>query len=260
MEIDALIREAGRIVVVTGAGISVASGLPTFRGDEPDAIWSRDVTEIATRHWFTRHPVEWWQWFLRAFEKVPTAEPNAAHRALAELERWQIERGRKFLVVTQNIDTLHEQAGSRELVKVHGTWDRVRCTREGCGYAAPEGSLPLDRDALDRFLDDPRVENLPRCPDCSAVLRAHALLFDEYYDEHVDYDYVRVCEGLLLADLVLFVGTSFSVGVTELAVRTAQGRGIPTVSIDPVGTPPRGVTAIRDPAEVVLPEIVARLG
>ena len=125
------LRDVGRglLVVITGAGVSAASGLATFRGPEPEAIWSRDVLEMGTRDYFQRDPVDWWQWFLDRFGGILDVKPNAAHRALADLERWQSGRGGDFLLITQNIDTLHEQAGSQALVKVHGSADRVRCSR-----------------------------------------------------------------------------------------------------------------------------------
>src|SRR5690349_18291587 len=114
----------GLVVAVTGAGVSAASGLPTFRGTDPGAIWSRDVTEVGTFRYFQRDPVAWWRWFADRFSGLTAARPNAGHRALAALERWQAgepggasgsgnpgrQRG-DFLLITQNIDSLHEDAG-----------------------------------------------------------------------------------------------------------------------------------------------------
>lgn len=250
----------GLLLVVTGAGVSAASGLPLFRGAEPDAIWNRDVTEIGTVRYFERDPVGWWRWFLRSFEGLLDATPNAAHSALATLERWQTGRGGDFLLVTQNIDTLHEQAGSRRLVKVHGSADRVRCSRSGCALAAPSGSLTASEADFAAFLRQPGRDSLPRCPRCGALLRAHALLFDEYYDEHFDYGFDRVREALDRMALALFVGTSFSVGVTDLVLRTALGWRLPVISIDPAAPPPApGVRAVRSPAEEILPAVCRAL-
>jgi NAD-dependent deacetylase len=259
---DAL-RKAGTglVVVVTGAGVSAASGLPLFRGTDPGAIWNRDVTEIGTFHFFQRDPVAWWQWFLRSFEGLLDARPNPAHHALAALECWQVERGGDFLLVTQNVDTLHEQAGSQRLVKVHGTADRVRCSRPGCPLGAPAGSLPASEADFAPFLADPRRENLPRCPRCGSLLRAHALLFDEYYDEHADYGFSRVRGAMERMALALFAGTSFSVGVTELVLREALGWRLPVVSIDPAAPPPvPGITGVQAAAEEVLPAACSDLG
>lgn len=252
---------SGLILVVTGAGVSAASGLPLFRGTDPDAVWNRDVTEIGTVRYFARDPVGWWQWFLRSFEGVLDAQPNPAHRAIAALERWQVGRGGDLLLVTQNVDTLHEQAGSQRMVKVHGTIDRVRCSRAGCPLGAPGGSLPASEADFSAFRERPARESLPRCPRCGALLRAHALLFDEYYDEHVDYGFGRVRNAVERMALALFAGTSFSVGVTDLVLREALGWRTPVVSIDPAASPPvPGIRGVRAAAEHILPEVCRELG
>ncbi len=255
------LREVGEglLLVVTGAGVSAASGLATFRGPEPDAIWTRDVLEMGTRAYFERDPVDWWRWFLARFGGILDVEPNAAHRALADLEQWHRKRGGDFLLVTQNIDVLHEKAGSENLVKVHGSADRLRCSRPGCRYGAPSGSLALDRADLELLHGDPRPEHLPRCPECDALLRAHALLFDEYYHEHEDYGWERVQRAVKRAHTLLFVGTSFAVGVTELALRSGWMRGVPALSVDPTAEPPAGVAGLRHPAEALLPAVAERL-
>lgn len=258
------LERAGRglLLVVTGAGVSAPSGLATFRGTDPGAIWNRDVTEIATCRFFERDPVSWWRWFLERFGAVLDAEPNPAHRALAALETWQTGRGGDFLLVTQNVDVLHERAGSRRLVKVHGTVDRVRCSRPGCRLGAPAGSLPHAEADFSAFLADPKREHLPCCPDCGALLRAHALLFDELYDEHRDYRFGEVRQALERMALVLFVGTSFSVGVTDVILREALGWRVPVVSIDPgaADPPSRQVLTLRAPAEEILPAACRALG
>jgi NAD-dependent SIR2 family protein deacetylase len=253
--------DRGLILAVTGAGVSAASGLPTFRGTDPGAIWANDDLEAGTFRYFRRDPVAWWQWYLDRFAGLSRARPNAAHRALAGLERWQSGRGGDFLLVTQNIDTLHEQAGSRRLIKVHGSSDRLRCSRPGCRLGAPAGSLPASEDDLAPFVSAPGHGTLPRCPECDALLRPHALLFDEYYEEHVDYGYAEVQRSVERMALALFVGTSFAVGVTDLVLREALGWRTPVFSIDPAAAPPApGVTALRAPAEELLPAVCRELG
>jgi NAD-dependent deacetylase len=254
--------ERGLILVVTGAGVSLASGIPTFRGSDPDAVWKRDVTELGTVDYFRRDPVGSWRWYLERFETVLAARPNPAHQALAALERWQLGRGGRFLLVTQNIDSLHEQAGSRELVKVHGSAARVRCSRDGCRYGSPAGSLPRPADAIAAFLAAPSAATLPRCPECGGWLRQHVLWFDEYYDGHQDYQWRRVMEATDRAHLVLFVGTSFSVGVTDLALRAAVLGGVPAFSIDPGRTMVAASGLEQFPArgEELLPAVCRQLG
>jgi NAD-dependent deacetylase len=249
----AALGAARRIVIVTGAGISAASGLPTFRGNDPDAIWSKDVTEVATAAYFHADPVGWWRWFDRVFAGVLDAEPNEAHRAIARIEDIVTSRGAEFLLVTQNVDLLHERAGSRRMVKIHGTADRLRCARRGCVHGEPEGSLPLAPAAFEAFRKLPSLESVPRCPSCSGLVRAHALLFDEYYTAHNDYAFERVASALDSADLMIFAGTSFSVGITALAVEAGRARSVRMLSIDPFGRPPRPVEHLEAAAESVLP-------
>ena len=260
--VESLRAIAGPLLVVTGAGISQASGIPTFRGPEPEAVWKQSDQEKATFGYFLRDPVGQWLWYLRRFRTLEAAEPNPAHRALAALERWQQGRGGEFLLVTQNIDTLHEQAGSSRIIKVHGTSDRLRCSSDGCAMGAPEGSLPRADVDLEHFRQSPSTDSLPRCPDCGAILRAHVLFFDEYYQEHHDYRFDEVVAAADSAAVVLFVGTSFSVGVTDLVLRAAARMGSPCFSVDPNSQPrvqPSGVTAISAPAETLLPEVCERL-
>lgn len=252
----------GCLLVVTGAGISLASGIPTFRGSDPDAVWSKDVTELGTVDYFRRDPVGSWSWYLRRFELVFKAAPNPAHHALVALERWQVARGGEFLLVTQNVDTLHDQAGSQALVHVHGRADRFRCTGNGCLHAAPKGSVPRDEAQVATFLADPCLATVPRCPACGALLRQHVLWFDEYYSGHRDYEIERVLRAAKHAHVVVFVGTSFSVGVTDMILESALARGAHVFSIDPAAVhalPHRRVQPITTPAELALPALVAAL-
>jgi NAD-dependent deacetylase len=259
---DVLARVRGYLVVVTGAGVSLASGIPTFRGTDPGAVWSNDIMELGTFRYFRQDPVASWSWYLGRFDMVLGTRPNPAHHAIAALERWQLARGGRFLLVTQNVDVLHERAGSRVLVKVHGSADRVRCATTGCRHGAPAGSLLRAEVDMATFLANPGPQTLPRCVACGDVLRPHVLWFDEYYTEHQDFQWDRVVEAAETMDAALFVGTSFAVGVTELLLRGALGRGVPVLSIDPGGTAPPypGITVVPSAAERVLPEVCANLG
>jgi NAD-dependent SIR2 family protein deacetylase len=250
------IRASERLFVLTGAGMGLASGIPTFRGTDPDAVWAKDVTELGTFRYFRADPVGSWRWYRSRFSSIEGAQPNAGHHALVALETWQAERGREMLLVTQNIDTLHRRAGSRNLVEVHGRADRVRCPLTGCFNGAPRGSL--DRASVDfsTFDATPSLANLPRCPRCHEILRPHVLWFDEYYGEHVDYGFDRVIQGLRRADLVLCVGTSFSVGVTAAALESRA----PKWTIDVAGSAvPPGVRLLTGAQEAVLPAVIEAL-
>jgi NAD-dependent protein deacetylase/lipoamidase len=229
---DAIAAESGLLLVLTGAGISLASGIPTFRGSDPDAIWTRDVTELATLEYFQRDPAGSWRWYRQRFASAAGAKPNAAHVALAAIERWRADRRQDFSLVTQNIDTLHEQAGSTRLAKVHGSADRTRCSRARCERAAA-GTVALADLDFRAFERDPRPDTVPRCAACGGLMRPHVLWFDELYTSHDDFAWPAVVDAADRARLVLAIGTSFSVGVTDYVVQGARRRGVPVVVVDP---------------------------
>jgi NAD-dependent deacetylase len=259
--VEAIGAERGLIVTLTGAGISLASGIPTFRGSDPGAIWARDITELATLHYFSSDPAGSWLWYRKRFLGILAARPNPAHRALVSLERWQAARRGDFLLVTQNIDTLHERAGSRRLVKVHGSADRCRCSDPSCRLGAVE-SLPLDSVDFTDFDRDPRVEAIPQCPSCGAIVRPHVLWFDEYYTSHADYQWHFVDAAAERIRLLLCVGTSLAVGVTSFLQAAAARAGVPVFLVDPGERPHeahRSIVHIRAKAEDLLPEMCRAL-
>ncbi|MFP2923674.1 SIR2 family NAD-dependent protein deacylase [Pyxidicoccus sp. 3LG] len=249
-----------KTVVVTGAGVSLASGIPTFRGSDPGAVWANDVTEKGTRAYFKREPHESWLWYLKRFELARGAKPNDAHRALVGWEQWQERNQRDFLLVTQNVDTLHEQAGSRALVKVHGSLDQARCTRIHCTQGPPRGTIPMAELDFGPLHANPDPETVPRCPVCKSKLRPHVLWFDELYNEHASYQFDHVMRRAKWATLVVFIGTSFSVGITELVSERAWLNGAQVFSIDPSGNSPSpSIRVVAARAEEVLPRMVAAL-
>ncbi len=259
--IDALAAERGLVLVLTGAGVSLASGIPTFRGTDEGAVWTRDVTELGTYRFFRRAPVRSWQWYRQRFRTALGAKPNAAHFAIAQLERWHRGRGGQFLLVTQNLDTLHEQAGSVEVVKVHGSADRARCSSTKCPSGSMETVAVADLDFA-AFEREPRVEAIPRCPRCHSLLRPHILWFDERYSGHVDYRWSTVIQACDRIGLVLAVGTSFSVGVTELVGLAASKRRAPMFIVDPSaasGLPDLRAVHLREKAEELLPLVAETL-
>jgi NAD-dependent deacetylase len=253
---------AGRVVVLTGAGISAESGIPTFRGHE--GIWvvgSRNYMpqEMATRAMFARAPEEVWRWYLYRFGVCRHAAPNAGHRALVELEQ---ALGDRFTLVTQNIDGLHRRAGSRRVFCIHGDAQWVRCADE-CGTGLVELPDMGVRGKDDRFTSADR--DRLTCERCGAWLRPHVLWFDEYYDEE-HYRADSAMAAAEAADLLLVVGTSGATNLPMQIGRVALARGIAVVDVNPDENPfaelaqrvPRGFFA-RGSAVERLPEIVRAL-
>jgi NAD-dependent protein deacetylase/lipoamidase len=201
-----LVRSRQPCVVLTGAGISTESGIPDFRS--PGGIWAQyDPMEYATIDAFRRDPVKVWEFYALRFELLTTAEPNAGHLALAELER----RGLVTAVVTQNIDGLHERAGSREVVEVHGSIRSAGCLE--CGT----------RVSLEEVVAALRDAPAPPCPQCGAVLKPDVVMFGELLPvTAID----RAIELARQAGLLLVVGSSLEVHpVAGLPVETVTSGG-----------------------------------
>ena len=190
-DLATLVATAGRTWVLTGAGISTESGLPDYRG--PSGMWrNRSFAELASIEALRREPVEFWDFYRMRLDHLGAAEPNAAHRAIARLEAaGAIER-----VVTQNVDGLHQLAGSRDVLELHGSLRVARC--RSCGI-----ELPID-EARARWADDP--EALPRC-DCGVVLGPGVVLFGEALPLAIETAF----ELAEQADVVLALGTSLEV-------------------------------------------------
>jgi NAD-dependent deacetylase len=254
------LREGGATLVLTGAGISLASGIPTFRGSDAGAVWASTVMARATLQHFVRDPADTWTWYRERHAQVLAARPNPAHRALVDLERWHTARGGRFQLVTQNIDLLHEAAGSRAPTKVHGSIDRARCANAAC----PESEDTVPAASLDFAAFDarPDAETVPRCHACGDLMRPHVLWFDEHYGSHPDYRWPDVLEACDTMRLAIAIGTSFSVGVTDLIAGEARRRGVPLFVIDPEGASVAGrrVVGLRDKAEELLPRVCTLVG
>ena len=242
------------VLFVTGAGISVASGIAPFRGSDPGAVWNQDVTEMGTFRFFQRDPVAQWSWYLDRFSKVRGALPNPAHLALVELE----QRLHDMTIITQNIDGLHRAAGSKSVIEVHGKARYLRCSVRGCGEQFNvQGLVPWRDEMFEGFRASPSLSTVPRCEECNSILRPHVLWFDENYQSHDDYGLESVVRAANMMTCLVFIGTSFSVGITEMLYESGIEGEVPIFLIDPVPAPcMEGVTHYAAKAEEFLPELI----
>jgi NAD-dependent deacetylase len=205
--------------VLTGAGISTESGIPDFRS--PSGIWAQyDPMEYATIDAFRRDPVKVWEFYLQRLGVLARAEPNEGHRALAELER----RGFVRAVVTQNIDGLHQRAGSQNVIEVHGSIRTASCLE--CGER-----VPLEP-----------VTEAPRCPRCGAILKPDVVMFGELLPlDAID----RAIELAQQAGLLLVVGSSLEVyPVAGLPQETVSAGGALAI-VNRTPTPFDGLASVK---------------
>jgi NAD-dependent deacetylase len=234
------VAKARSIVVLTGAGISAESGIPTFR-DAMTGLWSRFRPEdLATPEAFLRDPKTVWDWYAWRRERAAEARPNAGHEALAAMEAAILARGGRFVLVTQNVDGLHAAAGSRRIVELHGSIRRVKCFARGhpAERWASEGAVP------------------PACGQCGSPLRPDVVWFGEMLPAGAledALDAAREC------DLFLSVGTSGLVEPAASLPFTALERGAIVVEVNPDRTPlsPHADAVLAGPAGVILPQVVA---
>ena len=230
-----VLRAAGRVAALTGSGISAESGVPTFR-DAQTGLWARyDPQELATPEAFARNPRLVWEWYEWRCDLVGSAEPNPGHRALVELEH----RAPHFTLITQNVDGLHQTAGSRAVIELHGNIRRTRCSQEGIIVEEYGDGSP------------------PRCPRCGAFLRPDVVWFGEMLPAgtlELASEAARGC------DLFLSIGTSSLVYPAAGLPYEALESGATVVEINPSETPltPRVHFALRGRAGEVLPELLAR--
>ncbi len=207
----------GNLVALTGAGISADSGIPTFRGK--DGLWNRyRPEELATPQAFAKDPELVWKWYAWRMERVFTARPNPAHQALAIME----EKGLLKAVITQNVDNLHERAGSRNVIHLHGRIDEMRCLECGrvVGVTEPPKTLP------------------PFC-ECGGMMRPNVVWFGESLPERELELAMSLCEE----NSVLVIGTSAVVYPAAYLPHHAKRSGKEVIEINPDVTP---VTEIAD--------------
>jgi NAD-dependent deacetylase len=238
-----LVRRAKRSVVLTGAGISTPSGIPDFRS-EGVGLWSRDEPmEVASLSTFRTSPERFFHWFHPLASQIVHAEPNAAHAALAEIER----AGCLQTIVTQNIDALHQKAGSQHVVEIHGTWRTLSCTQ-----------------CFRQFESEPYLQpyiehgTIPRCPVCNGILKPDVILFGEQLPQSAWLEAQRAARH---CDLMLVAGSSLEVLPVAGLPMQALDRGAHLIIINntPTYLNVRADVAILEDVATILPEIAKRI-
>jgi NAD-dependent protein deacetylase/lipoamidase len=231
-QIAAALAGGGLCVFLTGAGISAESGVPTFRGK--DGYWvvgSRNyhAQELATRAAFSTMPEAVWGWYLHRLRICNAALPNAAHRAIAEVAAPLADR---FLLITQNVDGLHERAGTPvdRSYEIHGNISLMRCSR-GC-----KGLSPVPSSTIDASASPAHLRATLRCSACGAWARPHVLWFDELYDEPL-FRFESSLAAIERASLLVVVGTTGGTNLPAKIGDRAARRGVPIVVINPEPNP-----------------------
>lgn len=216
-ELQSIFDRARSVAVLTGAGVSAESGVPTFRGGGGSEIWTwrgRPVTELSSAELMAADPKLVWEWFDYRRGLLTSIAPNPGHTALAEWER----RFEDFTLITQNIDDLHRAAGSANVLELHGNIWRARCLRCASSFEARE--CPLE-------------ENPPRCSVCGGPARPDVVLFGELLPDGI---FERAEEAAARADLFFVIGTSAVVFPAAGLPITAKRSGARVIEINPETT------------------------
>lgn len=235
------LRTRERVVVLTGAGVSAESGIPTFR-EAQSGMWARfRPEELATPQAFRRNPGRVWAWYQWRRNLIADAAPNPAHRAIAEMEQHLSH----FTLITQNVDGLHSQAGSTAPIELHGNITRNRCFEEG--------TIVKSGEEIASNSDDP-----PRCPRCGAFVRPDVVWFGESLPAHAMDAALKATHR---AQAFFCVGTSALVHPAAALPYAAIERGALTVEVNPQETPVSSLAdyVLRGPAGEVLPELVSKV-
>ncbi len=238
-----LFRQAKRAVVLTGAGISTPSNIPDFRS-AGTGLWSRDEPmEVASQNTFRAAPEKFYNWFRPLARHIFLAQPNPAHVALAELER----AGHLHSIVTQNIDTLHQKAGSRHVIEMHGTMATLSCTE--CYHKADANVFLTD------FIENGTI---PRCPLCHAILKPDVILFGEQLPQKA---WLEAQQEARRCDLMLVAGSSLEVLPVAGLPMQALDRGAHLVIVNntPTYIDVRADAVLMEDVAQVLPAITERV-
>ncbi|MBI3162711.1 MAG: NAD-dependent deacylase [Chloroflexi bacterium] len=238
-----LFRQSKHAVVLTGAGLSTPSGIPDFRSTGT-GLWSKDEPlEVASLTSFRTAPEKFFQWFRPLANQIFNAKPNSAHHAMSELER----AGRIHSIVTQNIDTLHQKAGSQNVIEMHGTMNTLSCTQ--CYHQAEAAPY------LASFVETGKI---PHCPMCAGILKPDVILFGEQLPQaawfHAQRD-ARQC------DLMLVAGSSLEVLPVAGLPMQALDRGAHLIIVNntPTYLNVRADVAIMEDVAVIIPAIAERV-
>lgn len=237
-ELIQTLSRARHVAVLTGAGISVESGVPTFR-DAQTGLWEKfDPAELATPAAFERSPQLVWDWYAHRRQLCSAAEPNAGHRALAELEKLVP----RFTLTTQNVDDLHERAGSTNILRLHGSLFRYKCSRTHVPW---EGDLPSD-------------ERPPRDPRSGHFLRPAVVWFNETLPQEIFADAEHAARS---ADVYFTIGTSAVVYPAAALPELALQSGATVIEINPQETSfsRQATFSLRGKACEILPELIRLL-
>ena len=236
-----------RVFVLTGAGVSAESGIPTFRGK--DGYWRNlNPAKLATPEAFAKDPGLVWEWYRERRQRIRNAQPNPAHKAIAKLA----QHAQEFLLVTQNVDDLHARAGSskEKMVQIHGDIFVTRCSR--CDFSRHDYEHEHEHESEDI--------DVPRCPGCERLMRPGVV----WFGEQLPWDELRRVENYLEdgpCDFVIVVGTTATFGyIIDWALRAIASDG-ELVEVNPEETPlSRFATQrLRESAAVALPRIVDEL-
>jgi len=235
-----LLEKSQHLVIMTGAGVSAESGVPTFRG--AGGFWRRyRAQELATPEAFADDPSLVWEFYHYRRELMLEKHPNPAHEAIAQIEKRFAEQGKKVVVITQNIDELHRRAGSENILELHGSLFRVRCTK--CRAVTQNRDSPICEALRDRGAPEPAqsqdripAELLPRCQvkGCGGLLRPHVVWFGEGLDGRV---LAETDEHIEKCDLCLVVGTSSIVYPAAMFAPQVARRGVPVAEFNLECTP-----------------------
>jgi len=231
-----------RVLVLTGAGVSAESGIPTFRGK--DGYWRNlDPTKLATPEAFARDPQLVWDWYRERRERIRNAQPNAAHAAIAKLAQHADE----FLLVTQNVDDLHARAGmsAQDMVQIHGDIFVTRCSR--CEFRRFEHEHEYEQE-----------HEIPRCSECNALMRPGVI----WFGEQLPWNELQRVESYLdrgPGNVVIVAGTTATFGyIIDWALRAQPDRDGEMIEVNPEETPLSqfATRLVREPAAMALPRIV----